>query len=382
MSSELHSWLLLSLLPQLGPVTLNRLRQVFPDGQSILSQPLARLKTLGLRKQSLQALDQWRQQSTGGFSQQLQHQLSHIEHWQQQPGHRLISIGCPQYPPLLKEIDDPPAVIYLCGDPDVLNQPQVAIVGSRNASIGGRESAFGFARQLSLSGWIPTSGLALGIDAEAHRGGLAGMGLTVAVMATGVDQLYPRRHQQLAQQIVAEGGAIISELPLGTAPRAQLFPRRNRIISGLSMATLVVEATLNSGSLITAQQALEQGREVFAIPGSIHNPMSKGCHELIRQGAKLVERVDHIYEELAPQLNRPEPDKGTNEATSTASAQLTVSQLPNEQQRLIEATGYEPTSVDQLVERTNLATEQVTSLMLELELKGWVSSVTGGYQRL
>ncbi|OMH39466.1 DNA-processing protein DprA [Motiliproteus sp. MSK22-1] len=374
MHSHLKSWLLLSFLPGLGPSSLNRLRIEFGSATSILDQQSKELAAYGVRQNSLRVLNEWRKCPVEHF---LSDKLEQAEAWAELAGHHLISIECPGYPCLLKEIHDPPPVLYLRGDPEVLQQHQVAIVGSRNASISGCENAYGFAKQLSLNGWVPTSGLAIGIDGQAHLGALDGLGLTIAVMATGVDSVYPRRHCSLAERIIAGGGAVLSEFPLGTAPRAQLFPRRNRIISGLSMATLVVEASPNSGSLITAKQALNQGREVFAIPGSIHSPMSKGCHELIRQGAKLVEQVDHIFEELGPQISLPiESCSQTGGETDSLLSSLT----PFEK-RLVSFTGFEPTSVDQLVQRSGHSAEEVISRMLELELKGLVRSVPGGYQR-
>ena len=374
MLSRLKSWLLLSLLPQLGPSTLNRLRLEFGGAEAILDQQPETLAAFGIRQQSIRGLNEWHRCPS---EHPISVKLEQAEIWAQSSFHHLVSIECPEYPSLLKEIHDPPPVLYLRGDPEVLKQHQVAIVGSRNASISGCENAYGFAKQLSLNGWVPTSGLAIGIDGQAHQGALDGLGLTIAVMATGVDTIYPRRHYSLAERIVSEGGAVVSEFPLGTAPRAQFFPRRNRIISGLSMATLVVEASPNSGSLITAKQALNQGREVFAIPGSIHSPVSKGCHELIRQGAKLVEQVDHIFEELGPQMSSVETSSGQ----ADQDADSLFSSLVQFEKQLISFTGFEPTSVDQLVQRSSRSAEDVISTMLELELKGLVRSVPGGYQR-
>jgi len=211
----------------------------------------------------------------------------------------ILTLHDPAYPALLKEIADPPPLLFVRGDPAVLSRPQLGIVGSRNPTPGGRSLAEDFARSLSRCGLVVTSGMALGIDAAGHRGALRGGGTTLAVAGTGPDRIYPARHRDLARAIV-EQGAIISEFAPGTPALPSNFPRRNRIISGLSLGVLVVEAACRSGSLITARLAAEQGREVFALPGSIHNPLARGCHHLIRQGAKLVEDIEDIVEELGP----------------------------------------------------------------------------------
>lgn len=284
--------------------------------------------------------------------------------------HHIITLADPDYPPLLREIDDPPPLLFVNGDLTALKTPQLGMVGSRNPSSGGAENARNFAKSLARTGLSITSGLALGIDAAAHEGALAGGGLTIAVTGTGLDRVYPARHRELAHRITASG-ALISEFPIGTPPLADHFPRRNRIISGLSLGTLVVEAAPQSGSLITARLAAEQGREVFAIPGSIHNPMARGCHALIRQGAKLIETVEEILEELGPlaALNRslnPQP-------TADATPELDTNQL-----KLLENMGHDPISVDSLVERCRLTPEEVSSILLVLELEGVVSSAVGG----
>ena len=210
----------------------------------------------------------------------------------------MITLHCNEYPALLKRIDNPPPILYIKGNYTLLNDPQLAIIGSRNPTQSGTDNATSFARHLGKTGLCITSGLALGIDGSAHQGALLGNAPTIAVIATGIDRVYPAAHRDLAHKIV-ENGAIVSEFPIGTQPKAENFPRRNRIISGLSYGTLVVEAALQSGSLITARLAMEQNREVFAIPSSIHNPLAKGCHQLIRQGAKLVETAEDILEEMA-----------------------------------------------------------------------------------
>lgn len=257
-------------------------------------------------------------------------------------------------------------MLYAKGRIELLNVPSLAIVGSRNATPQGEKTAEAFAQALSDAGYCVVSGLALGIDGAAHRGALAGRGSTVAAVGTGLDIVYPARHRQLAHQI-SEGGLLISEFPIGTPSMAQNFPRRNRLISGLSLGCLVVEAHLQSGSLITARLAAEQGREVFAIPGSIHSPVSKGCHRLIKQGAKLVETIEDILEELgaiAPVA------AGMDDATP-------------EDEPLLEHLGYDPVGMDALVARSGLTSETLSAMLLVLELDGKVASLPGGrYQRI
>jgi DNA processing protein len=252
-------------------------------------------------------------------------------------------------------------------------------VGSRNPTAAGSRTATEFARHLSAAGLVISSGLALGIDAASHRGALDAGAPTVAVMGTGLDRVYPARHRDLARQI-AERGALISEFPVGTAPRAENFPRRNRIISGLSLGTLVVEAAIRSGSLITARYAGDQGREVFAIPGSIHNPLARGCHHLIRQGAKLVETANDVMDELGMLADSCYPAGQVTVETEVAAE---PSKLDSEYQYLIDFIAYEDTSVDQLVGSSGLTPAEVSSMLLQLELSGYIASSPGGlYNRL
>lgn len=289
--------------------------------------------------------------------------------WLQHPDCHAISQDDTRYPRLLREIADPPIVLFVRGNPDLLNLPQLAIVGSRNPSAQGKQTAFQFARHLASPELGITSGLALGIDAAAHHGALDGNGPTLAVMGTGADRIYPARNRELAQTI-AERGAVISELPLGTGPSPGQFPRRNRLISGMSLGLLVVEAGVESGSLITARLAGEQGREVFAIPGSIHNPLSKGCHRLIKDGAKLVECADDILGELhfgqaaASELLRHDLD------------------LDSESRHILELLSAAPASIDTLVAHSRLPAEMISSILLVLELHNLVSSSGGLYCRL
>lgn len=289
------------------------------------------------------------------------------------PGRGILALCDPAYPRLLRTLADPPPLLYYLGDPEVLCQVQMAVVGSRNPTPGGRETATAFSRYLARNGLVITSGLARGIDTAAHRGAIAAAGYTVAVLGTGVDRVYPAENRGLARR-VAQTGVVVSEFPLGTPARAAHFPRRNRIISGLAVGTLVVEAASRSGSLITARLAAEQGREVFAIPGSIHNPMARGCHELIRQGAKLVETAAHILEELPPLMDAAAPSGRAGAVPSGAVPEG----LAEDYIALLEAMGYDPVSVDQLVERTGLTANVLSSMLLLLELEGHIGPLAGG----
>ncbi|MCJ8320081.1 MAG: DNA-processing protein DprA [Colwellia sp.] len=285
---------------------------------------------------------------------------------------KIICFDEHQYPRLLQEIHDPPLVIFTQGNTSLLNKDQIAIVGSRSATINGRDIACKLAEELTQQGLVITSGMALGVDAAAHRGALRGNGNTIAVVATGLNKVYPSRHKQLSQDILQAGGLIVSEFVPGTLPKAGHFPKRNRIISGLCQGVLVVEAEIRSGSLITARCALEQGRDVYAVPGSINNPLAKGCHWLIKQGAKLVEECADIVEELT---------------VSTVQLKTPTNQENNYQQDLfndplLASVDYEVTPIDIVVSRTKLPTEVVLTRLTMLELKGHVVAVPGGYIRL
>lgn len=295
-----------------------------------------------------------------------------------------IPLGGENYPDLLQEISLPPLILFAKGDIQQLSLPQIAVVGSRNASTGGLDNAYQMAQYLSQRGFVITSGLALGIDGAAHRGAVS-TGKTVAVLGTGVDVIYPRRHAQLYEEIVANGGCIVSEFLPGTAPRAANFPRRNRLISGLSVGVLVVEAALKSGSLITAKSALDQGREVFAIPGSIHNPLSKGGHQLIKQGATLVETAADIVDELGSALGLMDTavvNASTDTQEHCSSQSLGDDVLPSDTQSVLNAMGFDPVDVDALVTITQLPIPQLTQALTVLELQGVVSQSNGWFQRI
>jgi DNA processing protein len=287
--------------------------------------------------------------------------------WLDQTNNWAITIQDALYPPLLKELSDPPPLLFVRGNVALLTLPQIAIVGSRNPSTSGKDTAFEFAKSLSHCGFVITSGLALGIDAASHQGALSVGGFTIAVAGTGLDRVYPARHKDLATEIVNKG-AMVSEFPPGTTAKANHFPRRNRIISGLSQGLLVVEAAKQSGSLITARMALEQNREVFAIPGSIHNPLARGCNALIREGAKLVETTQDILEEL----------NQYNQQVENLTLPPMQSMLDLEQQTLLNRVLFSPTSIDELVTESGETVEILSSMLLILELQGYLEATAGG----
>ncbi len=357
-------WLALLRAPGVGSRTCLRLLQRFSHPAAVFSAPRSELEACGLKEESLLWL---RSPDWSAVESDLL--------WLEQPGNYLITLDDPDYPTLLREISDPPPVLFVHGDPERLQTPQLAMVGSRNPSFAGRQTAREFARFLARSGLTITSGLAIGIDAAAHEGALdaAGPGTTIAVAGTGLDRVYPGRHRELAHRIAGDG-ALVSEFPPGTAPRRENFPRRNRIISGLSLGTLVVEAAQRSGSLITARQALEQGREVFAIPGSIHNPLARGCNGLIRQGAKLVETGQDVLEELGALVGGLKDHMHTSPDT----APLQADDLDPDYRQFLDSMGFDPVAVDTLIERNGLTPDVVSSMLLLLELDGYVSSAPGG----
>lgn len=307
--------------------------------------------------------------------------------WVQQPCHHIITLDDEAYPALLREIADPPILLYVRGDISLLNTPQLAVVGSRHASRQGLQIAQDFSQYLSGVGLAITSGLAHGIDAAAHRGGLQGIGKTLAVIGTGIDRIYPAANQALAREI-AEQGAIVSEYPLQTRPLAQNFPRRNRIISGMAVGCLVVEAALKSGSLITARQAMEQGREVFAIPGSINNSLAKGCHQLIKQGAKLVETAQDILEELAPLVEYALQSDGTQNTThpSNSSSEMQPGldeplDMVESRHPLLDLMEFDPMSLDELVVLSKLPASEIQAQMMMFEIAGQVEAMSAARWR-
>lgn len=295
--------------------------------------------------------------------------------WLERGGAQLIACDSERYPPLLGQIASAPVALYVLGQPECLLSAQLAIVGSRNPTSGGVRTAYDFASFLARAGLTITSGLATGVDAAAHEGALAGPGRTVAVLGCGLEEVYPSENAGLAARIVAEGGALVTEFPPGTVPMPGNFPRRNRLISGLSLGTLVVEAARRSGSLITARLAGEQGREVFAIPGSIHNPLARGCHELLRAGAKLVESAEDVLAELKIPFTKQDITESAKRPVGLAQA---APGLDKEYEILLDALGFEPQSVDALVDLTGLPSPSLASMLLILELEGRVGLHPGG----
>jgi DNA processing protein len=354
----LASWLQLALTPGIGPVTFQRLLRQFGLPQAVLAKKRIELATLA-SPGVLAALD----------SDEVAQAVARALAWAAEPGHWVITLADETYPRPLLEIADPPALLYARGRVELLQRAALAIVGSRNATPQGEANAAAIAKALSETGLTIVSGLALGIDAAAHRGGLAGPGSTIAVLGTGIDVVYPSRNAALAAEI-AERGLLISEFALGTAPAGQNFPRRNRLISGLARGCLVVEAALASGSLITARAAADQGREVFAMPGSIHSPLAKGCHALIKSGAKLVESAEDVLAELSG-------------FRASGYASTTKEIPPSTEAGLLAHMGHDPVDVDSLCSRAGMSAEQVSSELLRLELDGRVTALPGGlYQRL
>ncbi|MCW8195549.1 DNA-protecting protein DprA [Proteobacteria bacterium 005FR1] len=366
---EHRASLILSRLPEVGAGRLTQLRQRLGSSRAVLTTPAAQQNGI-LPDEAVAELAAIQARPDHPLIQAAERDLA----WVAENDIILLSPEQSGYPVLLREITAPPPLLYVQGDPDSLSLPQLGIVGSRNPSPTGKTNAFDFARELCRTGFAITSGMALGVDGAAHAGALAAGGKTIAVLGTGIDVLYPRRHRSLVEQVLAQGGTLVSEFPLGTGPQQLNFPRRNRIISGLSLGVLVVEAALKSGSLITARYATQQGREVFAIPGSIHNPLSRGCHALIRDGAILVEQVDDLREPLQGLLALK-----WNELPSTNPKPAI--ELSEEERLVFDSLGYEPTTLDQLLERSGRPAGELLSILIGLELKGMLEQAPGGYQR-
>ncbi len=368
-SESIKAWLLLLHAPGVGPITFRNALEQFGSPQEVLSASSAMRRSSGVfQNRALKFLDSVKETEIKDDLEWLEQENTHVLTWEST-----------DYPELLKEIPDPPPVLFVRGDPKILSMPQVAIVGSRNSDLSGKEMTHSFARELARAGLVVTSGMALGIDTEAHQGALES-GKTVAVVGTGPDRVYPAKNRVLAHQI-AEQGAIVSEFPVGTQPRAEHFPRRNRIISGLALGTLVVQAARKSGSLITARMALEQGREVFAIPGSIHNPLARGCHKLIREGAKLVETAEDIIEELGGMLSLVHEQSVLTEQVAQVAVEaqpISADIADPKERKLLEILGFDPMLVDDLIDRSGLTSAEVSSMILKLEIEGWVANVAGG----
>lgn len=357
LDEDLAGWLRLSLVPGLGSGDLRRLLSAFGGPAAALSASrgeLARLVPAPVAAAVKQGV--------------AEESIAAAAAWLDQPGNHVLTLADSGYPQQLLQIPDPPPLLYVKGRVELLSRPALAVIGSRHATAQGMANAESFSRTFSDAGLTVVSGLALGIDAAAHRGGLAGSASSVAVLGTGADIVYPARNRALAHELAARG-ALLSEFPLGTRPLAGHFPRRNRLISGLSLGCLVVEAAAASGSLITARLAAEQGKDVFAIPGSIHSPLAKGSHALIKQGAKLVESARDVLEELRmPASSPPSPAFPADAGPAPA---------------LLAALGHDPCDADTLAARSGLSAAETAALLTQLELDGRIESLPGGlYQRL
>ncbi|WP_086934371.1 DNA-processing protein DprA [Agarilytica rhodophyticola] len=366
MSSSLHRILQLLNIPGVGVSTYWKLIDAFGDIDGVFAAPYEQLRR-GLSDQiARQIIDIAAGKASDAKIDNI------IERCQKNCIH-LIDHYHHHYPDQLREIPKGPPLLYVRGSLAALNTTQLAVIGSRSCSQAGRNNAFNIASSLVHAGLAITSGLALGIDTQAHKGALAAKGATIAVMGSGIDQIYPHRNWQLAEDIIANGGALVSEFPLNTAPIPQNFPRRNRIISGLSVGTLVVEAAIKSGSLTTAKYALEQNREVFAIPGSISSPQSKGCHALIKQGAVLVETADDIVRELEgfviPSIDISHHKKAKPELTEI-------------ENKVLDNVEYDTCSIDELAQRSQLSIGELLATLMSLELKGMVGQEPSGYTKL
>lgn len=348
-------WISLSSIPGIGAQTFCQLLKTFGTPDQIFNASFTQLRKVVSESIALEI--------TQGPKTEM---LAQARTWLSQPHNHLVTLADADYPKTLLEIADPPPFLYAKGNLSLLNQTSIAIVGSRNASLQGEKNAEAFAAELSHFGLCIVSGLALGIDGAAHRGALKANGATIAVVGTGLDIVYPAKHRELAHQI-AQTGLILSEFSLGTPSKPQNFPKRNRIISGLSIGCLVVEANLHSGSQITARLATEQGREVFAIPGSIHSPLSKGCHQLIKQGAKLVDCVQDIVEEL--------------HLFNTSTIDTTINPNSNNDHSghiILDKMGYDPIRLENIVALTGLTVSEVSSMLTLLELDGKIANIAGG----
>jgi len=371
--AELAAWLRLTETPGVGPVAARQLLAAFGLPQDIFAQPYAVLAKVLPERQARALLAE--------PDDTLAALIERTVAWVNEPGNAIFTLADRGYPPRLLELPDPPTLLYTKGDASLLRAAAVGVVGARSATAAGIDNARAFSQALSAASVTIVSGLALGIDAAAHEGALAGPGSTIAVVGTGLDIVYPARNRALAHRI-AEAGVIISEYPLGMGARAENFPRRNRLISGLARGLLVVEAAAQSGSLITARLAAEQGRDVFAIPGSIHSPLAKGCHLLIKQGAKLVETAADILDELGWGRAAAPAKRATRAAPVEAPADAPVlaarPAASAAETALLDALGFDPVDLDTLCERTGQAAAALSAQLLALELDGRVERQPGG----
>jgi len=372
---DVAAWLRLAETPHVGPVAAKALLDAVPDPAKLFATAPALLAAwlADVPGCHVDAAVRALCDPSHGWLDQVARMADQAMAWAAQPGRSLLAYGDDDYPPRLKAIVDPPVLLYIEGRRSLLSAPAVGVVGARKASAQGVLHAGQFAQGLSEAGLVVVSGLALGIDAAAHRGSLNGPGSSVAVIGTGIDVAYPRRNLDL-MQLIAEQGCIVSEYPLGTPPRPEHFPKRNRILSGLSIGVLVVEAAEQSGSLITARLAAEQGRDVMAIPGSIHAPLARGCHELIRMGAILVESVAQVLDVVRPGAGGGRAGPGKAQRSAAVQGELA---------ELLVALGHDPAPAEALAHRAGLPLPETQGHLLTLELAGLVERLPGGiYQRL
>ena len=401
----LFAWWTLSSIPGIGSIALNKIREQLPNCSALVECSAQDLISFGLKPERAHDWHQLRVSSCGQNSFVLAG-WQKIQAWNQQDKCGILMPSDDSYPQTLSVLRDAPIFLFYRGNPKLLNEASIAIVGSRNPSHYGREQAFTIAQQLVTSDWHVVSGLAIGIDGEAHKGALnnstgIGRGKTIAVLGSGLEEIYPKRHQVLADDIVAGGGVLLSEHLPDIKALAQHFPRRNRIVSGMSLGTLVIEAAYKSGSLITARLAAEQGREVFALPGAVTNPLSRGCHQLIKEGASLIESAADILallnSDLAVETRAGEAENQQSlfdasvetESAGVAPAspraghpKLVVPQLEGLAKTIYQALDVVPTSIDSLVSRTGLAVAEIAQHLILMELKGHVAQTPGGYVRL
>lgn len=373
MTDDPREWIAVAALPGVGPASLKKLWEAGWTPSKLLRASSGELQQLRLSAKSKSALRAFQKESGPLFQ-----AVHRVEHWlARSETHALISFSDENYPELLKALSDPPPLLFAKGNIAALSLPQLAIVGSRSASSSGLRHATAFADSLSRSGFVITSGLALGIDAAAHQAAVNNGLPTVAVLGSGLERVYPARNRILAERIINNDGVLLSEFFPATPPVAANFPRRNRIISGLSVGVLVVEAARQSGSLITARFALEQGREVFALPGALNNPMSRGCHQLIRNGAVLVDNDQQIIEELGSLLGSMAEQVPSGELLLSAE----LPELSNDERQLLQMLGFEPCHIDQLCAISGISVAALSQRLISLELKGYISSQGMVYSR-
>ena len=372
MDAKIEAWLVVSQTPGIGCIKFHKLINQIGQPEDILKASTQELNTAGLNSEAIRFL---RNPPADKISLNL--------NWLKAPNHTIRTLRCRQYPDEIKELKDAPPVLYIKGDESLLKDPQIAVVGTRKPTPSGQANAKEFAQDIAKAGLLVNSGMALGIDTTAHETALASGSTTVAVIATGPDKIYPAKNKPLAERIAAHG-VLVSEFPVGTTPARANFPRRNRLISALSLGVVVIEAGMQSGALITARLAVEQGKDVFAVPGSIHNPKAQGCHYLIQQGAKLVQKTEEILLELQPQLKQHLRKKEDSKTRSSNSGRLGRDQiiLSETQKKVLESMGYDPVDIDTLVERCQLPVQTVSVALLALEVENHVGEDNGFYTRI